>query len=352
MRFLTLIALMIHSLPAIAFAQDESQLRTAVREHYKDEDVTVEFRFAFADLDTDDIKDAVVLMSGGRSCGSGGCNMLVFRGTKAGFTYVSSSTITNAPLKVLPERNAGWRSIVVYAKTVGEVVMRFDGKGYPLNPSTQPKATTAQLSLARTILRQLVLLSDWTYTEEVQFESLAEPNGVEFRDGRSATVSYGQGGEGFHARAEKWPKGKRLLIAYSSDNGSALVDPETDDYVSILHMSKDHPIDRIGERCLKANTSTSGMVSCIDAGLLMWDKELNRIYSQLIASISPLQKLAVQTAQREWIQYRDAQRAAITALYAAPTAGTVSRINRASAIADLTKEQAQRLGILLGNIAP
>ena len=111
------------------------------------------FRYAFTDLDHDGRADAIVLLLGGNWCGSGGCNMLVFRAAANGFTLVSASTITNEPIRVSPEKSHGWRTLIVFAKGKGNVLMRFDGRRYPLNPSAQPKATAAQVSAALVVMK-------------------------------------------------------------------------------------------------------------------------------------------------------------------------------------------------------
>src|SRR3989442_9054464 len=112
-----------------------------------------QFRYALTDLDGDGRADAIVLLLGGNWCGSGGCNMLVFRAAANGFTLVSASTITNEPIRVSPEKSHGWRTLIVFAKGKGDVLMRFDGRRYPLNPSAQPKATAAQVSAALVVMK-------------------------------------------------------------------------------------------------------------------------------------------------------------------------------------------------------
>lgn len=107
------------------------------------------FEHALVDLDGDGRADAVVLLESRGWCGSGGCTMLVFRATDAGFDLVSYSTITNQPIRVSPEVSHGWKSLIVYSKNVGNVLMRFDGSRYPLNPSMQPKATSRQVASSK-----------------------------------------------------------------------------------------------------------------------------------------------------------------------------------------------------------
>jgi hypothetical protein len=111
------------------------------------------FRYALTDLDGDGRADALVLLLGGNWCGSGGCNMLVFRAAANGFTLVSVSTITNEPIRVSPEKSHGWRTLIVFSKGKGDVLMRFNGTRYPLNPSVQPKATPAQVSAAQVVMK-------------------------------------------------------------------------------------------------------------------------------------------------------------------------------------------------------
>lgn len=112
-----------------------------------------QFRYALTDLDGDGRADAIVLLLGGNWCGSGGCNMLVFRAAVDGFTLVSASTITNEPIRVSPEKSHGWRTLIVLAKGKGDVLMPFDGRRYPFNPSLQPKATPAQVTGAQVVMK-------------------------------------------------------------------------------------------------------------------------------------------------------------------------------------------------------
>ena len=79
--------------------------------------------------------------------------MLVLRADANGFTLVSASTITNPPIRVSAEKSHGWRTLIVFAKGRGDVLMRFNGTRYPLNPSVQPKATPAQESAAQVVMK-------------------------------------------------------------------------------------------------------------------------------------------------------------------------------------------------------
>jgi len=111
------------------------------------------FRHALTDLNADGQADAIVLLLGSSWCGSGGCNMLVFRGTKDGFRLVSASTITTGPIRVSTENTQGWKTLIVYSKGRGDVLMQFNGTHYPLNPSLQSKATIGQVEAAEVLLK-------------------------------------------------------------------------------------------------------------------------------------------------------------------------------------------------------
>jgi hypothetical protein len=118
----------------------------------KKSDVLPSFKYALVDLNDDGIPDAIVLITDRFYCGSGGCSMLIARGTNNGFRLVSSSTISRSPISVCSERGYGWRTLLVTVggggAKYGQVVMRFNGSRYAPNPSMQPYAGPGALSAA------------------------------------------------------------------------------------------------------------------------------------------------------------------------------------------------------------
>jgi hypothetical protein len=135
-----------------SYAAEPVGLAEAVRGHLRlPPDATILFRYALVDLNGDGLDDAVVFITAPEYCGSGGCTMEVFRGTAKGFAFVSGSTVTSLPIRVSTEVTNGWRSPFVSSKRRGDVILAFDGHGYPLNPSVQPVATAAQVSAAVTV---------------------------------------------------------------------------------------------------------------------------------------------------------------------------------------------------------
>jgi hypothetical protein len=84
--------------------------------------------------------------------------MVIFKGTSTGvFEVVSHSTITREPIYVLAAVNSGWRTLSVLASgglSAAQVLLRFDGEGYPLNPSLQTRVTPADLESAQRLQLQ------------------------------------------------------------------------------------------------------------------------------------------------------------------------------------------------------
>jgi hypothetical protein len=113
------------------------------------------FRHILIDLNKDSSNDAIVLLQDGSWCGTGGCPMLIFKGNKEGFAFISQSDLTKPPVRVLSERSQGWRTLIVHAGKRGDVVLRFDGAGYPsgwddaVRRANQYQINSAQILLDR-----------------------------------------------------------------------------------------------------------------------------------------------------------------------------------------------------------
>jgi len=95
------------------------------------------------DLNGDGLQDALVLLENPMYyCGTGGCTMLVFKGTKSGFEFVSRSSLIRGPVLVSEAKTHGWRDLIVEVSGGGiapkKVALKYTGSKYPLNPSTLP----------------------------------------------------------------------------------------------------------------------------------------------------------------------------------------------------------------------
>ena len=138
-----------------AFAGNIKVLEKVIKA-WAEESAVPTYKHVFADLNDDGIDDAVVLITDNQYCGSGGCTFVIFQGVAGGFKLVSSSTITIEPILLLPEKKKGWHTLSVFVAgggaKAGQVIMRFNGKKYPGNPSTQPKANDDDLKGAKTLI--------------------------------------------------------------------------------------------------------------------------------------------------------------------------------------------------------
>jgi uncharacterized protein YecT (DUF1311 family) len=55
-----------------------------------------------------------------------------------------------------------------------------------------------------------------------------------------------------------------------------------------------------------AERPTIQLVACVNDRAAHWDRQLNRVYQQLMARLAPQQRDRLRAAQRLWIRYRDA----------------------------------------------
>lgn len=153
--FVLMLMMVLIILTTPAFAGDVPALETALKA-WAEVATVPQYKYAFVDLNEDGIDDAVVLMTGNDYCGSGGCTLLVFKGIAGSYKLVSYSSISNEPILVLNEKRKGWHTLSIRVAgggiEPGQVLMRFNGTRYPLNPTLQVKAKQKFLNGARTLV--------------------------------------------------------------------------------------------------------------------------------------------------------------------------------------------------------
>ena len=67
---------------------------------------------ALIDLNGDGHEDASVLLQNPLYfCGTGGCTLLMFKGTTSGFQFVSRSTLIGGPVLMSDTKTLGWRDL-------------------------------------------------------------------------------------------------------------------------------------------------------------------------------------------------------------------------------------------------
>jgi hypothetical protein len=98
------------------------------------------------DLNDDGKPEVVVYLVGSYACGSGGCTTLIFTLNNQDYRLVSQLTLVNAPIVVTPQKNSGWKDLVMLVSGGGATKQytrtSFDGKSYPSNPSVQPAVSS------------------------------------------------------------------------------------------------------------------------------------------------------------------------------------------------------------------
>jgi uncharacterized protein YecT (DUF1311 family) len=84
--------------------------------------------------------------------------------------------------------------------------------------------------------------------------------------------------------------------------------------------------------------STPEIVNCVMAKTAQWDKRMNAAYQKAMKDDEPKRQEQLRTAQRLWIQFRDAN-----CLYFDMGEGTIARIDAAECMRNMTEARAREL---------
>jgi len=97
--------------------------------------------------------------------------------------------------------------------------------------------------------------------------------------------------------------------------------------------SQEPPQENCGER-----KSTADIVECLATHTAVWDRRLSTAYQKLLESLPARRRDRLRSAQRLWIQFRDANCA-----YFASRAGTIARVDAGQCLLRLTTARAMEL---------
>lgn len=95
------------------------------------------------DLNGDGLREALILFKGPYNfwCGWSGCTMLLFKAEDNGFTLMSEMVGVRGPFMISNTKTNGWKDLVMRVSGTNipdrNVVVRYDGTGYPSNPASQ-----------------------------------------------------------------------------------------------------------------------------------------------------------------------------------------------------------------------
>ena len=102
------------------------------------------YDYVRVDLDGDGRREGLVLFQLPHTywCGWDGCGLVVFRAHQDHFTPMSVINSVRGPIYVSSTGNAGWRDIIIRTSGTNmrdkNVVMQFNGRGYPTSPLLAP----------------------------------------------------------------------------------------------------------------------------------------------------------------------------------------------------------------------
>ncbi len=132
-------------------------------------------------------------------------------------------------------------------------------------------------------------------------------------------------------RSVRWVKAILIIFLALFINGS----------VWAGEKEKKHPIDEWLEKCIEKDSSTAGMINCSNKAYDMWDKELNKVYQELIKKLSPEERKLLIESQRQWIRFRDAEFKFIDKFFMGY--GTILPVLKAGEKINIIKERTKKL---------
>lgn len=182
----------------------------------------------------------------------------------------------------------------------------------------------------------------WDWSEPVRYQENNDPALVTLTDGREVQVDYADIPWNV---VNTWERDRPLILGYTAGSGAVLFDPASGKSIPVLYGLGDrHPIDLLVRRCLDLDETTSAIIGCYVMGREHWDKELNRVYAALLASLDEDHKGPVRAAQRQWLKFRDTEFAALDAVY--DRDGTLWRIVGSKRRTEFVRERVQTLSLL------
>ena len=183
---------------------------------------------------------------------------------------------------------------------------------------------------------------EWALDQGYEFLAFHDPGYLVLKDsaGKTSELTFSYQGLTYQV-VKTWPQGKTIRVTYSPEKGTEVLDPGSGKRYPI-HSARPR-IDELQSRCLAQNGTTAGMSRCYSSAATAWDLELNRAYQRVMNSDFPEEtKRAIRTAQRKWIEFRDASMAAIRTV-GSEKDGSIRVLEAGSAAVTLTRDQALTL---------
>lgn len=110
--------------------------------------------------------------------------------------------------------------------------------------------------------------------------------------------------------------------------------------LSNASLAEEYKLSKKYSDCMdRTGGATVPMRECIAEETKRQDAQLNRVYKQLMASLSPARKKQLQNAQRAWIKFRDLN----CGFYADPEGGTMALVAADDCYLTMTAERVNEL---------
>ena len=75
--------------------------------------------------------------------------------------------------------------------------------------------------------------------------------------------------------------------------------------VTPVFAEDSHPIDVFLDECQEQNTSTAGMVDCLEQACKKWEVEIEKYYNLLMDILKEESKERLRQSQLAWLKFRD-----------------------------------------------
>lgn len=119
----------------------------------------ISYSVEYIDLNSDNRADALVMLNDLYWCGTGGCNLVIFKGVPQGYQPISNISLVREPVWISTTKTNGWHDLILEVSGGGtpakHVALKFDGHQYPDNPSIEPAiAPSASEQLAELFITE------------------------------------------------------------------------------------------------------------------------------------------------------------------------------------------------------
>lgn len=129
---------------SIGFEKERNpEIEKALFEAYdlnETDDKATRYYYNFVDLNGDGINEVLVYIFGGKFCGTGGCDAVLFREVNGKYHVVNYFEPVRNPIFISSKKTNGWKDIIFFNNGGGinpgyYSVAKFDGRRYHNNPT-------------------------------------------------------------------------------------------------------------------------------------------------------------------------------------------------------------------------